>query len=103
MKKLLFLLIVLGFVACNQGEKKDREKPAAPKEVAEATIDIGGMHCNNCVASVEKGINGLEGIENVVVSLSDSTAVVRYDAQKVGLEEIEEAVVKRGYKVKKSQ
>lgn len=101
MKKLIIILIAFAFVACSSGEKKASENSAKSVEIVETTINIGGLHCENCVASVTKGINGLDGIENVVVTLSDSTAVVNFDASKLELAEIEKVIVKRGYSVKK--
>ncbi len=102
MKNIIIVLIAIAFIACAPGEKKTSEDSAKNAEIVETTINIGGLHCENCVASVEKGINSLEGIENVVVSLHDSTALVKYDASKLGLATIEKAVEKRGYKVKSS-
>ena len=101
MKKLIIILIAFAFVACSSGEKKASENSEKKVEFVEATINIGGLHCENCVASVTKGINGLDGIEDVVVTLSDSTAVVNFDASKLQLAEIENVIVKRGYSVKK--
>lgn len=100
MKKIVVVLIAIGFMACNSGEKNVEQKAAAPAEIVEASINIGGMTCEHCVASVEKGINGLEGIENVVVTLDDSIAVVKYDAASLNMDDIEAAVNKRGYTVK---
>lgn len=101
MKKLLIILIAFAFVACSSGEKKASESSTKNVEIVETTINISGLHCENCVASVTKGINSLEGIEDVVVTLSDSTAVVNFDASKLELAEIEKAIEKRGYSVKK--
>jgi copper chaperone CopZ len=53
-----------------------------------------------CVASVTKGVNELEGIESVVVSLNDSTAVVSFKSNKVELSQIEKAIEARGYTIK---
>lgn len=103
MKNLLVVLIAVVAFACSTGEKKTSENNTSKAEIAEATISIGGLHCENCVASVEKGINSLEGIKNVVVTLEDSTAVVKYDKSSVDIEEIEKMVVKRGYTVKSTQ
>ena len=103
MKKLLTLLIAVAFFACSTGEKKGQEKSDKPIEIVEATINIGGMHCNNCVNSIEKGITALEGIESVAVTLDDSTAVVEYDASQLALNDIEKAVEKRGFKVKSTK
>ena len=101
MKKLIIILIAFAFVACSSGEKKASENSAKSAEIVETTINIGGLHCENCVASVTKGINSLDGIEDVVVTLSDSTAVVNFDASQLELAEIEKVIVKRGYSVKK--
>ena len=107
MKKLFFLFLVFAFVSCQSGTKKvnstDSEtEPVEVAEVVETTINISGMHCNNCVASVEKGINELQGIELVVVSLNDSNVIVKYEPTKTDLTKIEKAIEKRGYSIKES-
>lgn len=102
MKNLFYLLILIAFVSCQSGNKnvKDEKTGEQPVQVVEATINIGGMHCDMCVASVTKGVNELEGIESVVVSLNDSTAVVSFNSSKVELEQIEKAIESRGYTIK---
>ncbi len=102
MKKLFFLFIVLAFVACQTETKKAETETTKSEstEVVQATINISGMHCDNCVASVAKGINSCEGIEALTVSLNDSTAVVDYDASKTDLTAIKTAIEKRGYTIK---
>ncbi|WP_319229742.1 heavy metal-associated domain-containing protein [Draconibacterium orientale] len=99
MKKLLYLFILVGFVACNSGTQKTTEV-AQPEQIAESTIAIGGLHCDACVASVEKGVNSLSGIESVKVTLADSTAIVKYNASAVSIDEIEKSIEKRGYTIK---
>lgn len=102
MKKLLVLFIILAFVSCNSGNRKvtDEKSAVTSEEFVEATVNIGGMHCEMCVASVEKGVNELDGIESVAVSLTDSTAIVKYDASQVDLTKIGKAIEKRGYSIK---
>ncbi len=99
MKKLFYLIALIGFVACNSGTQKSAEV-AQPEQIVEATIDIGGLHCDACVASVEKGVNTLNGIETVKVTLADSTAIVKYNASAVSIDEIEKSIEKRGYTIK---
>ena len=102
MNKLGLLLIIVGFLSCNSGNKKvEKADVGIEKEaLAEATINIGGLHCEMCVASVTKGVNELEGVANVKVTLSDSVAVVSYNSKKLELAEIEKAIEKRGYTIK---
>lgn len=102
-KSILFLIVAITFFACNTQTKQNTENTTDPAtvEVKQATINIAGMHCDMCVASIEKGINELEGIKNVVVSLNDSNAIVDYNAQALSVQEIEKAIEKRGYSIKK--
>ncbi|NIU01372.1 MAG: heavy metal transporter, partial [Nitrosopumilaceae archaeon] len=57
--------------------------------MVEKTVHVGGMHCDMCEASIEKGINELEGIESVQASWNDSVAVVKYDESLASVEDIE--------------
>lgn len=102
MKNLFYLFILIVFISCKSGNKNanDEKTVEKPAQVVETTIHIGGMHCDMCVASVTKGINELEGIESVVVSLNDSTAVVSFNANKTGQTQIEKAIESRGYTIK---
>jgi Cu+-exporting ATPase len=103
MKKVLLFGVILVFFACQSGNQKQQsEAPATGAvQVTEITINIGGMHCENCVASVTKGINELEGIDSVAVTLADSTAFVMFDPSKADVEKISKAIEARGYTVKK--
>ena len=102
MKKIFFLFIIFAFVSCQSGNNKSNSEnlAAEPVEVVEAIVNISGMHCDMCVASVEKGVSELAGVSSVKVSLSDSTAVVKFDASKTDLANIEKAIEKRGYSIK---
>jgi Cu+-exporting ATPase len=102
MKKLLYIIMAFVFVSCQSGTKNKAEEKQGieTSQVVESTVHIGGMHCDMCVASIEKGINEIEGIQSVAVSLGDSTAVVSYDATKVDKAKIEKAIQARGYTIK---
>jgi len=102
MKKIIYLFFVLALISCQSGNKKQQEEKTEIKsaEVVETTINIGGMHCDMCVTSIEKGVNELEGIVSLEVSLEDSTAVVSFDKSKLEQSSIEKAIEKRGYTIK---
>jgi copper chaperone len=103
MTKFILVIFLALLFGCQSGNKKQSNGEGQENRTAatvEKTINIGGMHCDMCVASIEKGINQLEGIETVTASLSDSTAVVVFDESKSSLGQIEAAIESRGYKVK---
>ncbi|BAB59394.1 mercuric transport protein [Thermoplasma volcanium GSS1] len=53
---------------------------------------IYGMTCNDCVATVEKGLKSVDGVLWVSVSLPDGSAVVKVD-DSVDPEKLEDAEV----------
>ena len=61
-------------------------KPEIPKKkldgtkLGEKTMKITGMHCENCVASVTRAINRIDGAA-AKVSLKKGEAVVSYDRE----------------------
>jgi Cu+-exporting ATPase len=48
----------------------------------QVTLPILGMTCANCVASVERGLSKVDGVDAAVVNLSSERASVSYDPQK---------------------
>lgn len=103
MSKFILVVFLALFFGCQSGSKKQSAgegQKNSTAAVVEKTISIGGMHCDMCVASIEKGINQLEGIESVTACLNDSIAVVVFDESKASLNQIETEIEKRGYKVK---
>ena len=47
------------------------------------TLNVGGMHCEKCVARVTEALEGVEGVTSAEVSLDAENAVVEghgYDA-----------------------
>ena len=103
MKRLLLISGILFFISCQSGNQKNEsvnEPEVKTDVIAQDTLNIGGMFCNMCVNSIEKGVNELQGITYVKASLEDSTTVVKYDTSKIDLAQIEKAIEKRGYRVK---
>ena len=63
------------------------------------TLHIDGMHCASCVASVEKALKGIDGVEIATVNLATETAQVSYDPEKVSFRDFVTAVDNVGYEV----
>lgn len=67
--------------------------------MAEAKIEIEGMSCMHCVEAVKKAVEALDGVEEARVEIG--SADVRFDESRVSQADIEAAVVKSGYRIKK--
>ncbi len=66
--------------------------------MTETTIHIEGMSCQHCVMRVKRAIEGLAGISDLSVEIGAAT--VSFDESKIQRADIENAVVKAGYKIK---
>ena len=63
------------------------------------TLPITGMTCANCVATIERNLKKLDGMETAVVNLSSERATVEFDAGKLSQADIIARVEKAGYGV----
>lgn len=45
------------------------------------TLTLSGLHCGNCVKSVEKALNEVQGVEKVTVTLSPQQAIVEGEVE----------------------
>ena len=63
----------------------------------EKIIKIEGMHCKNCVRSIEKKISSLEGVKSVKVNLLENNAIVDFDPKESSLEQIQIEIENLGY------
>jgi len=63
------------------------------------TLPILGMTCANCVATVERNLKKVEGVESANVNLSSERAAVTYDPGKANLDEFIKRVQGAGYQV----
>ncbi|MGX9136250.1 copper chaperone CopZ [Rummeliibacillus sp. JY-2-4R] len=63
-------------------------------------LKVEGMSCGHCVKAVTEGVGELDGIELVDVSLEKGLVDVTYDASKVKIDAISNAIEEQGYDVK---
>ena len=63
------------------------------------TLPITGMTCANCVATVERNLKKLDGVNTAVVNLSSERATVDFDSSKLGLPDMIARVQRAGYGV----
>lgn len=69
--------------------------------MAEKKFYVTGMTCSVCVNHVEKAVKELKGVKHAGVNLSNGTLKVIYDETSVTEADIEKAVKKEGYGIKK--
>jgi copper chaperone len=62
-------------------------------------LKVLGVDCNNCAANVRKALEGVDGIENLDIKLSEKIAMVTFDSKKVNKQEIAEKLEDFGYDV----
>jgi len=65
------------------------------------TINISGMHCSSCAATIEKLLKKTAGITGVRVRFMTQTAVVEFDETKIQLEKIKKLIKSAGYEAVK--
>ena len=63
------------------------------------TLKVLSVDCNNCAANVHKALDGINGIQNLDIRLSEKIALVTFDPDKVSKQEITEKVEDFGYDV----
>jgi len=68
-------------------------------EIREVTMRITGMTCAACVAAVEKALERVPGVKEVVVNLATEKAFVKYDPKQASIVDLREAVRSQGYDI----
>ena len=69
------------------------------------TIQTETLTCPSCMQKIENGVKSLEGVdkESVRVLFNSSKVKLNFDDEKVSIADIESAINRLGYEIKKSQ
>lgn len=62
-------------------------------------LEVQGMTCGGCVASVKRVLTSLSGVENVDVTLKPGRASVAFDPSRVTVKALRDAIEGAGYDV----
>ena len=70
-----------------------------------ATIQLETLTCPSCVQKIDKAVKSLEGVdkESVDVLFNSGKVKLNFDAKKLSLEDIEDAIISLGFEIKKSR
>ena len=60
-------------------------------------LDITGMSCANCSASIEDSLDALDGVTEVTANYATDEGTVEYDPVEVSLREVYDAIEEAGY------
>ncbi|AWW35059.1 heavy-metal-associated domain-containing protein [Mannheimia varigena] len=60
-------------------------------------LQLDGLHCSNCVKSVEKALNEVAGVTQAIVTLENQTAIAQGN---VAAEDLIAAIEDIGFKAK---
>ena len=66
------------------------------------TVKVKGMTCNGCTGKVAHSLKAVNGVHDVVVSLSAGEAAVRYDELVTSPDRLKAAVKSAGYSVEET-
>lgn len=70
-----------------------------PTPVLEAVqFGIAGMTCDKCVATIEKALQRIDGVQDIRVDREAARASVTFERDKTDVPAIHDAVLKAGYR-----
>jgi mercuric transport protein len=67
------------------------------RAVQQVVLDVDGMTCASCNATVQRALTRLDGVEAAWVTFEPPQAVVRFDPSRVTLDELTRATSEAGY------
>ena len=68
------------------------------KENQQKQFCIKGMHCKSCAELIESKLKGLNGVEEIEVSYVQEHAFIRFDEERISIQDIIKAIEEDGYK-----
>jgi len=86
------VLIAIALIGC-EASSSSREEITNTQEI---TLKVDGMTCKMCPITIKTAIKKLNGVKNADVSYNDKEAKVRYQQDKVIVDEIITAIENAG-------
>ncbi|CQR46531.1 Copper chaperone CopZ [Paraliobacillus sp. PM-2] len=65
----------------------------------ELTLEVTGMSCGHCKASVEGALNELKAVTEATVNLDEGMVKITFDEDQVTKSQLIEAIEEQGYDV----
>ena len=68
-------------------------------EKKQVTLPVTGMTCANCVATIERNLKKVDGVDTALVNLSSERATVEFDPTMTGMEDLVGRIRRAGYDI----
>ncbi len=73
------------------------QEPAPPASFQQVVLTVEGMTCSTCSITVQKALEGVEGVYRAEVTYEPAQAVVRFDPAKTSIDALTQAAQRAGY------
>jgi copper chaperone CopZ len=97
MKNVLIITVLLIFIiACGRSATQNTTEAV---NLVKVEINVKGMTCTGCEQTIIKGVKSINGVQEASASYVQGKAWVIYDEEKADMQQISEAIEKKGYEV----
>lgn len=74
-------------------------------KMQKAVIQLEALTCPSCMQKINNAVKSLDGVEkdSVSVLFSSSKVKLNFDEEKISIKNIEDAIDRLGYEIKKTQ
>jgi len=101
----ILITLLVFFIGCSGSNSKNQQvnnivtkSKSVITNSKSVELPVEGMSCMACVAKVKNALSGIEGLDDINVSLENNNATFRYNPQKTSLAKIKQAIDESGYK-----
>ena len=84
-------------------EKFKNSEETENKNISQISLKIENIHCQACVANIERNIGKLDGVQEAVVNLATNKGRFLFDNSKIKIDEIIEKIDSLGYKAMREE
>jgi copper chaperone CopZ len=100
-KPILLLALIISFMSCQQSKapKENDNQKTEVKTNKTLTLQVEGMTCTGCEATIENKIKGLQGVSKVKADHKKGLTQIEFDSSKVEKPAFIDAIKSTGYKV----
>lgn len=74
-------------------------KKSNSSELSTATFQLSGLHCSSCSLTIDNALEDLEGVNGASTSYAKSEVVVKFNPNKIGIQQLKSAIQAAGYQV----